>query len=414
MRFVKSIFFFFLALANTTLPYFSLSSDKTDFDENDVKTELEAFKKDPLGYAASNIYQEDFIKVLKKLKNDSPDKFKKLCFEKPEQNNPHGDTLLTMIGKKFLFIVIQYLAENRPDGASLDLQNDEGNTALHYFCAIPQVSRIGNPDVFTKPYFFEKNEAIVGPLEKDNIKTYYNNENARFEEELKDAQSGSYITAFEGDMSFWNTISDGALSLIEADASFDIPNNKKQTALHLCTYYANGRIFRFMSGLNGDRILASKKRLTKTALTKQDADGNTPLHLYLNRAPLTAGKRGACHPDIEIPFFIDNGADLAIKNKNDETPLDIIKKVDSSKVTDYYKLLCQKAKQPTQPAFFSFATLKNYWKPIAVLCGAGLLAFLTYRFYLKPKFAPTSLLTYFKKQPNKSHLLLSKTFSLQA
>jgi len=379
----------------------------------DVTKELIEFKKDPLAYAEKNIYQFDFIHVLEKLKSDSPEEFKKLCFEKPLENNPNSQTLLIKLCKDTLWKVSSYVIQNAPDGVDLDIKDAEGLTALLH-CA--------HPSTMSAPSYDKK----------------YKKRNYCLREELREASGG--CAPMEGN--FFHDLSQPAIELINKGASVDICDKKGRTIVHRMAKYANRQFildfsgrsrtslsfsFREPSPLNPD--CPCTKRLSKKDLLKKDKNGDTPLHLYIkcikiqkdkNNKPKYGSKKGNCSDrggctDYYrcLDILIKDGADINAQNNLNETPLSIAENEKEVSMDITIKVL--KGTYFEKP--FSLSTIidsfKSHWKPLAVLCGAGLLAFLTYRFYLKPKFAPTSLLTYFKKQPNKSHLLLPKTFSLQ-
>lgn len=386
--------------------FMSMSFFQSAFGFN-TENELVEFKKNPLEYANKNIYQTDFIQVLEKLKKDSPEEFTKLCFEKPLNNNPFSQTLLIKLCKDKLWVVSSYLIKNAPSGADLDIKDADGLTALLH-CAHP--STMG-----AKAY--EKK---------------YGKRNSKLQEELRSASGG----CAPGEGRFLKDLTQPAIELINKGASIEICDKKGRTIVHRMAKYANRQfIFDFSGRSRLDLSHSSRepapqnpdcpctKRLSKKDLLKKDNNGDTPLHLYIKclKIQKQGSKKGSCNDRGGydsyyrcLHILVENGSNINAQNNLGETPLSIAQNEKVLCMSDTIAVL--KGEYFERPSSLKpiIDSCKSYWKPLAILCGVSLLSFLAYRFYLKPKFIQTSLLMYFKKQPNKPQLLLPKTFSLLA
>lgn len=306
------------------------------------------FVQDPLKYTEKNISQKEFCKMLTELKKEKPKKFKKLCFEKIKGTN---ETLLIRLGKKMLWQVGTFLVNNAPRDSNgkltvnFDLKDEDGNTALHFFCALPSCA-FGptHPQNFCSE--IEKEGKASGCYPDIYMEKVSEGRDSKFCNDCKKAFTEEE-EALEGRMSFWGSLSECAEALIAANASLSIKNNKGIAPIHICAQYGNILFFKEI-------------KWTKELADLQDKNENTPFHLYLYRKLFWAQAGRGIISDMSIlKTFKECNADCSIKNKFGKTPIDIAKTLDIS--LDNFL--------PTpnvQPSSSFFSQLKTYWKPLTI------------------------------------------------
>lgn len=331
---------------------------------------LSKFKKNPITYIEKDLSQATFCDTLTELKDTEPENFKKLCYEKIETDNPDGHTLLTKVGKLFLWEVGLFLVNNAPRNdknellVSLDLQDSDGNTALHYFIDCPSVS---NPSVNTDTssqnslYLAAKK---YGCLNNVNKTIFFKKRGSNFQNECKSIWCS---TAIEGEQEFWKKLSEVAQALILARAKLELQNKNSETPLHL--WAKNGNYYVFTS---------LKDKLTYTLINMRDKNGNTIAHLityqYLYGLKCR-GMFGMGNLSKELCQTLQSHKiDLTIKNNEQKSPKQILQETGVGTV-----LFTEDQKKSL------WAPLTTYWKPLVTVTCIAAATFIAYKIFFRTK-----------------------------